>query len=137
VPNIIRPNRIAIVGTSVLIVLLAASKSSAQSDQVIVMTCSQGGGGRAVVTLDLNAKTASEEWTFPNPGGSPDPIHQSQPNGTVTRIGDNEIDFISGQGTHGNEATNTLNRYTGDDTYTFADGRSTITMQCQRQQKQF
>jgi uncharacterized protein YfaQ (DUF2300 family) len=128
-----RIQRIAIAVTSVLVALLVPAKSSAQSGPVIVMTCSQGGGGRAVITLDLNARTASEEWTFPGPQF---PIHESYPNGTVTQIGDDKIVFITAPGTS-NEATNTLNRYTGDDTYTFADGRSTITMQCLRQQKQF
>jgi hypothetical protein len=129
--------RIVIVLASALVVLLAPVSLHAQSNKLIVMDCPTGPGGQhVVITLDLAAKTAAEEWTIPNPGSLD--IHQSYPKGTITQITDDKIVFISDQGDpQNNEATNTLNRYTGDNTYTFTDGRATNTIHCVKRQKQF
>lgn len=120
--------------TSALVALLACADAKAQSGQPVVMECTSGNyATRSIVTLDLTNRTAAEEIIVPNPGGTPDPIVQNFPKGTVTQIGTDQIDFVIVQGTE-NE-TNTLNRYTGYRSVT--NPRATTEWHCVKQQKQF
>ena len=128
--------RIVVLLASTLVVLLASAKSYAESDQLIVMECTYGNPEiRMTITLDLPAKTAAVTTLFPNAGGSPDPIRDADPNGTVTQISDDQITFVSNQGTI-NQWTHTLNRYTGNDTVKKGSEWS-VDYICHKQQKQF
>jgi hypothetical protein len=127
--------RILRVLTLVLVALLASAKTYAQSDRVIVMACTFGNPvHQMTITLDLASKAATMEVLHPNPGGSPDPIRQTDPRGTVSQITDRQITFVTGQGTI-NQWVHTLDRYTGRDSVRASSWTADWT--CQKQQKQF
>lgn len=126
---------ILIVLTLVLVALLAPVKSHAQSERMIVMICTFGNPvHQMTITLNLASKAVAMEVLHPNPGGSPDPIRDVDPRGTVTQITDRQITFVTLQGTI-NQWTHTLDRYTGQDLVKASAW--TAEWACQKQQKQF
>jgi hypothetical protein len=114
--------------------LLQSAEALAQAN-VVVMDCSRS-DATMTITIDLTARTFSDESSSPNPGGSPDPIVDVA-RGKITEITDQTVTWtaVPGMGGAKRSYTASLNRYTGIVTYSGLGRNGSIP--CRRQQRQF
>lgn len=139
--NVFHRAKVSAVAAIALCGLLAPAKSYAQTDQTMVLVCSNEYPGHEIFTLDLTAKTVSEEEITPNPGGSPDPVDWTF-QGTINEITDSEIVMVI----TANQVQISLNRYTGNMSWQFLNAaeeaaalrvHAATGASCHKQQKQF